>query len=216
MSEGVWGALRSVAALLALFALEGCGPRDGRTGNLVLNPGAEDGVGSNTSAQVPIPSWTARGATAIRYGVGVFPTAEDPGPSDRGLNFFAGGDAMLSSLDQTVDVSAYAAAIDDGAVTFELSGYLGGFQDQADSTLVTLTFESGGGDALREASIGPVTATDRNNATALLPRMVHDAVPRGCRSVRVVVELTRVDAIIDAVGDNDGYADNLSLVFIGI
>lgn len=193
--------------------ITGCsGGRSGRTGNLIANAGADDDVGSATGAQVPVPGWTSLGtATAVQYGVGVFPTGSDPGPPDRGANFFFGGRSAVSSLTQTIDVSAYSAAIDEGATTFELSGYLGGYLTQTDTSTVTLTFSSSSGADLGGALIGPVTPGERDDATALLLRTGSGSVPPGTRSVNVVMEMMRSGGF-----DNDGYADSLSLVLIGI
>lgn len=197
------------AALTSVLA--GCG-HNGRTENLLSNPDAEEGESWTGGTAVPVPGWTgAGGATVIRYGTGAYPAVDSPGPEDRGLNLFIGL-GPIASHTQTVDVSPYASAIDDGATTFELSGYLGGFGPQADDATVTLRFLSDGTDLGGTATLGPVTPDDRDGETGLLFRSVTGPVPRGTRSITVVLEMVRRSVGID----NDGYADNLSLVLVGI
>jgi hypothetical protein len=136
----------------------------------------------------------------------------DPGPTDRGMNLFIGGtDDAMSSLTQTIDVSADAASIDAAAVTYTLSGWLGGFEDQEDYATLTVTFQDMTGAALGTGTIGPVTAEDRANVTELLERDTTGSVPAGTRSVLVVLAMVR-----EAGANNDGYADDLSLTFSGL
>jgi hypothetical protein len=55
--------------------------------------------------------------------------------------------------------------------------------------------------------VGPVTASERNNTTGLFPRTVRSLLPAGTRFINITLTMRRF-----AGGDNDGYADNLSLV----
>ncbi|MGE5277812.1 MAG: S-layer homology domain-containing protein [Acidobacteriota bacterium] len=175
--------------------------------NLIVNGGAEAGTGST------LTGWTVVTGTteSISYATGGgFPTAASPGPPVRGANFFAGGCcAVTSQIRQSVDVSSAAAQIDADAVSFQLSGYLGGFSGQDNNAQVTITFLDGSSGTLGSpVTIGPVLAADRNSVTGLLPRTAAGGVPAGTRSVRVDLIQT---------GDgfyNDGYADNLSLVLV--
>lgn len=52
--------------------------------------------------------------TVVSYATGGgYPTAADPGPADRGLNFFAGGSNETDATGmQAIDVSGGASAID--------------------------------------------------------------------------------------------------------
>jgi hypothetical protein len=183
------------------------------TGNLILNPGAEAAVGSSTGAPVKTPDWTSTGeATALQYGEGGYPASTDPGPPDRGKNLFIGGqDDMNSSLTQSIDVSMYGTAIDGGAVTYDLSGWLGGFSSQDDYATLTVTFLGATEKALATAVIGPVTAEERMDNTSLLEKTKKGTVPVGTRSLKVVLAMVREEGAA-----NDGYADNLSLVFDGV
>jgi hypothetical protein len=213
--------LSSIA--FALFSVLGlaCGSSSSKgtpgtgntTANLIVNGNAEAAAGSPDGTPVATPGWTSTGeATAIQYGVSSFPAATDPGPSDRGMNFFVGGiEDATSSLEQTVDVSAYATAIDGGKVTFNLSGWLGGFEDQEDNAVLTVTFQSASGSALGSGTIGPVTAEDRNDVTEFVMEAATGAVPAGTRSVDVLLTMTRTDG-----SNNDGYADDLALTLSGV
>jgi len=189
------------------------GPSNGSSGNLIVNGNAEQAAGSMDGTPVATPGWTSTGeATAVEYGVAGYPDSTVPGPSDRGMNLFIGGiDDAMSSLTQTADVSRYGSAIDGGKVTYTLSAWLGGYQDQDDSATLTITFQSSSGGALGTASLGPVLAADRADMTELLQKQTTGTVPSGTRSVLVVLSMVRTDGT-----NNDGYADDLSLVLDGV
>lgn len=179
--------------------------------NLIVNGNAEGGSASpDGNTVVSIPGWTVTGnLTVVPYGIsGGFPATSDPGPANRGNNFFAGGpNNAASSATQTINLSGGATQIDAGGVTFTLSGYLGGFQTQNDNAVLTVTFLDGGGNTLGTATLGPVLSADRGGATGLLSVLTSGLVPVGTRSAVVVLRATRTNGSY-----NDGYADNLSLV----
>jgi hypothetical protein len=184
------------------------------TGNLIVNGDAEAAVGSTDGQPVATPGWTITGnATAITWGAsGGYPITTDPGPSDRGKNFLAGGPSdELSTLSQTISLASYGNAFAGGSVTFALSAYLGGFSSQEDNAVLALSFRNAGGAEISTTSIGPVTAAERVDATGLLLRKTTGAVPPAARSVVVTLTMTRLEG-----SANDGYADNLSLVLTGI
>ena len=183
--------------------------------NLIVNGDAEAGESSQNPPYeiVPIPGWTSTDETVVCYCMGAqyFPTYESPGPANRGDNFFTGGpDIVEATAQQTVDVSSAAMDIDKNRVMFILSGYLGGWNEQEDNATVTANFKDGGGNTLVIASIGPVTRDDRNGVTGLFFRTTSGNVPVGTRTVDIVLTSIRTQGY-----DNDGYADNLSLVLIG-
>lgn len=181
--------------------------------NLVLNGDAETGIGDPSGNSVPsIPGWTTNNGTmtVVQYGAsGGFPLLTDPGPANRGTNFFAGGyHGAISSAYQNIDVSSAAALIDARVMSSVLSGWLGGFSSQEDDTVLTATFlDATGTNALGTVSIGPVSAVDRTNNTALLFRQAATAVPPGTRTVQLLLVMTLFEGSF-----NDGYADNLSFV----
>src|SRR5262249_22704078 len=91
---------------------------------------------------------------------------------------------------------------------FDLSAYLGGFEDQEDHAVLTVTFLDRDGKKLGEAQVGPVTALERKKTTGLLLRSTRGKVPAGVRKLVIRLTFTRFSG-----SDNDGSADNLSLVF---
>lgn len=208
--------LFTVGVVAAMVTL-GCGSSStssgtGTSGNLIKNGNAEAAVGSTGGPPVKTPDWTSKGeATAVQYGpsgIG-YPV---PGAPDAGKNLFSGGeDDATSSLSQTIDVTEYASFIDGGGVTYVLQGWLGGYSGQGDDLTVTATFKSSSGAALGKGVIGPVTAAQRKDMTELLKRSTMGMVPPDTRSVLVVQSMTRTDGAY-----NDGYSDDLSLVFTGI
>jgi hypothetical protein len=180
--------------------------------NLIVNGNAEAAIGSADGTPVATPGWTTTGeATAAQYGVSGWPGSADPGPTDRGLNLFSGGPSdATSTLTQTINVAQFSSAIDSRRVTYLLSGWLGGWQSQDDNATLTVTFQSASGVALGTGSIGPVMGSDRAYATGLIQQSSSGSVPSGTRTVLVVLSLVRISG-----SANDGYADDLSLVFGG-
>ena len=82
--------------------------------------------------------------TVINYGAtGGFPSANDPGPSVRGNQFFAGGYAALSTATQTIDVSASASDINTETALVDFSGWLGGFASDTDTVTLSVAFFKG-------------------------------------------------------------------------
>jgi len=180
------------------------------TPNLILNGDAESNVGSNNSSTIVTPShWKTTGQfTAIQYGAsGGFPTSTTPGPPDRGKNFFAGGNAAVSTATQTISLSAYSTDIDAGLDQFAFSAWIGGYEAQGDNAVVSLTFKTAAGTTLGSATLGPVTPAERNDVTEFLDVHKVAAVPKGTRQAIVSVTDTREDGSY-----NDAYVDDISLV----
>jgi hypothetical protein len=181
--------------------------------NGIVNGDAEGGTGSSDGSILPVPGWTVTGNfTAVQYDAvgfgGVFPTSADPGPVDRGMNFFAGGPSNASSTAiQVLDVSNIAGQIDGGLITFLLSGYLGGFASQRDNAVLTASFLDASNVSIGTATIGPVTPSDRANLSGLLLRTTAGTIPGGTRGIEFGLQMTRLDGSY-----NDGYADNLSFI----
>src|SRR2546423_801531 len=161
---------------------------------------------------ITVPGWTQTGVpSVVGYTVGNgFPGPSTPGPADRGNQFLSGGPVGDSTLTQSVDLSSAAVLIDTGVVTFSLSGWLGGYSSEASSTTVTAAFLNAQGATLGSGQIGPVTHTDRGNATKLLQRTATAAVPAGTRSAQIVVHLNGDPARNANNQYNDAYADSLS------
>jgi hypothetical protein len=178
--------------------------------NLLVNPGAETGECSPNGLQgVTLPGWniTSGMPNIVCYGTaGGYPTSSTPGSPMRGNAFFAGGATGNGAMEQVVDVSSGASAIDAGGVTFNLSGWLGGYASQNDRAAVTATFYSGSGSSLATRQIGPVLAADRANTTEFLQKQASGTVPSGTRTINVTVSYTWA-----AGNTTDGYVDDLSL-----
>lgn len=190
----------------------------GSSPNLIVNPGAENGTADPDGGTpvTSIPGWTIGGGEfdVIQYQAddGNYPSAADPGPTDRGKNFFCGGPSDdVSTTTQTIDVSKDTLKIATGSVGFVLSGWLGGFADQDDNAVLSIQFEDATGTALGKAQVGPVMAADRDNATGFVFRTTNGKVPRGTSKIVMTLTMTRVSG-----SANDGYADNLSLTLQGL
>jgi hypothetical protein len=182
--------------------------------NLFENSGAEAGPASpDGQTVVPVPGWMTSGNfTVVGYGTpGEFPTATDPGPPNRGSNFFAGGPNNASSTaSQMYEASPQdASEIDVGHVFYTMEGYLGGFANEQDHAMVAVIYKNAQGEILSSATIGPVTAADRNNRTGLLVDHVNGSVPVGTRRVELILTMTRIDGSY-----NNAFADGLSIVLI--
>ncbi len=179
--------------------------------NLIRNGDAEEGnpAGCAYQAAVAIPGWTRSDGefATCRYGTPDFASATSPGPTNRGNNFFWGGHAAKSVASQTIDVSFAAADIDRGAVSYNLSGWLGGYSTQDDNVTVRALFRSTPFNTVGQASIGPVLAAERQGVTGMVSKSATGTVPAGTRSIVIEVVVER-----RAGSANDGYFDNISLV----
>jgi hypothetical protein len=181
--------------------------------NLLTNPDAESGPVSSTGLDVvaSIPGWTRSGnVNVVKYGAssGMLPSVSDPGPSARGAAMFCGGPLNpVDSLQQSVDLSSLAAMADSGVVDVALAGYLGGYRTLDDHVVISVRFLGASNELLGTASIGPVLAADRTNATGLLPRSWTGALPRLTRQAVVTMIFSGSPGIYVL-----GFADNVSLV----
>jgi len=178
--------------------------------NLIKNGNAERGAGSADGSTVPVPKWTittGTGFTAVQYGAPNFLQSSDPGPANRGKNFFSGGPSDAQSVaTQTVSLSAYAGLISSGAAKYNASAWLGGYATQNDNAMVEIDFKHGSSLVGSSIILGPVMASDRGNVTALVKRSAHGKVPKTATSAYVQLIMSRTDGSY-----NDGYADDLSL-----
>ena len=182
------------------------------SGNLILNGDAELGDATLTGYDsVTIPGWKESGLpTVVAYGVSGFPKARSPGAGG-GHNFFTGGPFSSSTLQQTIDVASAASAIDAGGVKFTLSGRLGGNGMSHDSAQLVASFRSRSGARIRRVAIGPVTAFDRKRVTGFLERSARGSIPRGTRSIEMVLHFVMYEAFVEGTSLDNGYADDLSI-----
>jgi hypothetical protein len=135
-----------------------------------------------------------------------FPSPTDPGPPDRGANFFSGGLNAVSTMTQRIDVSNLSNFIDANGVDFSLSAWLGGFSSQNDRATVVAHFLDEMNSEISVAQLAEVTASQRGNATMLLFREQLGDLPSLTRFIEIELTAFR------ATGENDGYADNISLI----
>ena len=181
--------------------------------NLVFNGDAEYGRGfSSNSAQQYASGWNdpgPGGITVINYlAGGGFPAPTDPGPSNRGNNFYSGGLNAVSAMTQSIDVSNLAAIVDGGNLDFVLSAWLGGYLSQNDNASVVARFLDSSNAQIGSLQLSAVTAAERGNATGFLYRERPGDIPAHTRSIEIQLIATR------ATGENDGYADNISLTLL--
>jgi hypothetical protein len=183
------------------------------SGNMLANPGAEQGPAAADPAIVdPPPGWSpSPGTTQVAYGAsGGFPGAAVSAAIGGANAFFAGGPNVANSGGvQFFTLSPAAGAIvDAGRVRATITGDLGGIAGQSDRATFAVSFENGTQMTLGDGiSIGPVTDAERGGVTTLLPRTATGLVPPGSRRIFASLNLER-----QAGTYNDGYADNLSLV----
>ncbi len=192
--------------------------------NVVVNGDAEAGPGAplNNTTGMVVPNWTttAGNFSVVQYSsdpsmIPGVPRFTDPGPSTRGVNFFAGGQdghpagTFISSGDQILDISNAASLIDTGMIPFTLSGYLGGYFDQRDNATFTAFFDNGA-TMLGSSIIGPVTLADRMGVTGLFLRSANGLIPAGTRQIDFQIFINGIDG-----NQSDGYLDNLSFIASG-
>jgi Subtilase family/Bacterial Ig domain len=178
--------------------------------NMIQNPGAELGFGE--SAAIPpvevVPAFAPiNGFTVVRYGSpNGFPSLDLAAQIAGESNFFTGGTASVSSATQVINVFDAASLIDSASgVSYELSGFLGGYADQNDYAEVSLLFLNENGIEVGSEKLKPVNATERQNQTVLLPQQATGNLPVGTRAIQLKITMTKVESDTR----NDGYVDNL-------
>lgn len=185
------------------------------TPNLLVNGDAEaQRCTVDWTAQTSVPGWrVTRGAASVLCYAAFDYTGEAPVLPSSG----SGGAALFTApgadtaMEQSVDVSAAASAIDHGTVGFALSGWLGGWDARPESATLTASFIDASGNATgNPVTIADVDAKARNNVTALVRRQAGGVVPAGTRQIIVTVQfLSGMESYSNA------FADNLSLTLNG-
>ncbi|WP_406510434.1 alkaline phosphatase family protein [Streptomyces sp. NBC_00212] len=179
----------------------------GGSGNLIVNGDAEAGgyCTDDWAAATTVPGWTAQagGVNVMCHTAGSFGLPSDGNAP--GKAFFGPGNFGDGSMSQTVDVSSAAAAVDGGGVSYNLSGWLGGWTTYSGYAAVGLHFQDANGRPLGSiAKLPTVSASDRALATKFLARSTTGPVPAGTRSIQVEVQFL-------STSHETGYVDNLSL-----
>lgn len=200
-------ALRLAPMAVALLALTAAPAFAASSGNLLVGG---DGEAANCSADwsavTTVPGWTVTQGqpSVVCYSIGSFST---PSGGTPGRAFIADGPYGDSALRQVVDVSSAGAAIDGGGVSFNLSGWLGGYGAYNGQAVVTASFLDGSGKPLgNSAQLSGVNASARGSQSGFQARSATGAVPAGTRSIQVLLQFTNTSASY-----NIGYADNLAL-----
>jgi hypothetical protein len=183
-----------------------------RNGNAEQGP-ASPGGGSG----LPVPFWTTNGYfTVVPYGsTGQpgLPKSTDPGPPDRGNQFFSGGFGSVSTALQAIDLTPNAAEISTGNVVADLSAFLGGSGNDPGWAFVYVSFYNGN-TFLASGQVGPLTVYDRGNQTRLNYQFKSIPVPAAATRLEVGIIIQRN---VDPTSTNPnpynyGCADSLSLI----
>ncbi len=190
-----------IKGLLLLFAMVFMNSANA-TVNLIKNGDAEAGVGGNSQV-VAVPSWQdlTGNFTVIKYDIGGgYVASSDPGPADRGLNYFGGGaNNVYSSAYQMTDILQNA-----GNAAFYASGYFGGFAGQTDYSQLTIKFLDAASSEISSVTFGLTTPAERGGVTGLLFKEISGFTPVGTTQIGFLLEMQRQQG-----SANDGYADNL-------
>jgi len=210
----------AAVALVAALTLA-AGAQGYPTGNLILNPGAEEGPASADGSTIFVPPyWIPKDAysrvTSVAYGAPGFLTADQGAAYGGGRSFFAGGPPEAdpnifpneSGIYQIIDFpNSVVAEFAGGRVQATLSGCLGGYGDQNDYAELEANFT--GGTGIHFVRVTGPSGTERGGRTGLLPRSGTTVVPQGTSDILVYLTSVRTSGPQTYY---DGYADNLSLI----
>ena len=186
---GNWGAADSLS--LQLEVLE-TNPQTVLGPNLIINSSGDDGPGVSVGLAPYLPGWSTYGASVAPYGGTGWIAVSDPGPSDRGVNFFWGTNADMY---QDVDVSAAGTMIDTAKVTYQVSAWLGALSGGTTPTLTYTFFDWSGKQLAATAQLGPAI----HNGTSLVTSSHSDFLPAGTRRVHIDVAFPAGRALADNI-----------------
>jgi len=181
--------------------------------NLLNNHDAEAGPGGSGQV-VPVPGWSVTQGLFTVAEYGATPdllSAGDPGPADRGQNYFTGGSSLVSVAEQRYNLFPLAAQIDNGSIGFELSGWLGSANTDFDSATLRVSFLDSNLDHISGAGIGTIVDRGIAPVSGLSYYEFDGFIPVGAREAVVELSFDR-----NPGGDtySDGAADNLSFVIV--
>jgi hypothetical protein len=174
--------------------------------NLVRNPGAEAGAGTNGYTTVAIPDWDPLGNfTVIRYGAPGFPTKAESARIGGGKRFFScGPNADFGHLYQNLKIKGRGGPIDAGLIRVRLKVRQAGYANGSDEARTWLYYLNA--DGHRTGGIEPSVTTGTfglfqlKKATAILPA--------GTRGFQLLLEGQRGN---DGGSYCDAYFDNVSV-----
>ena len=166
-------------------------------GNLLRNPGAEEGLAH----------WTAAGVIAVDYGTDPYPGVAAGEALGAGARMFAGGPVLSGTLTQAVDLRNLAPEIDAGGATATLAALVGGYRAEADAGSVALHYTGPDGSPVGGATeLPPVSAFERGHAVTLLRRETSAAIPPLARTAIVTLTAQRSTGTFA-----DAYFDDVAL-----
>lgn len=111
---------------------------------------------------------------------------------------------------QTINLTNFVnpLLIDSQLVKFNLSAWLGGYDDQDDHVILSAAFTDQSGLVVGNSTrIGPVLASHRGDITSLVFRQTNSFVPLGARLLQVTVTLFHVNGTM-----NNGNVDDIAVV----
>lgn len=176
------------------------------------NPGRVRGQAFNDVENVRIPGWEDHGpGTVLAYDEAAVHDYPSPTlhvlPEDRGRCYYLG--MAAGKISQRIDLKAIGTLIDRGAVRYDLSAWLGGFESQDEYIALSARFLDGRGQPVSApATLRPVRESDRRQVTAFFLRDAQGEVPAGTRWIEIE---------LDNIGEHnpplvrDGYADNVAI-----
>ena len=165
--------------------------------NIILNGDFEAGDLTGWYTSQPDPSVVLNGT----FGIDSF-----------GSHFYRAGQTELSEVLQEIDISDLSSDIDSGVAVATLSGYLGSWSNDdiivIEAAFFNLTSEDLGSTISISAVNNPLLNSGSLGLTnpGNLETTIGD-IPVGARSI-----IMRVSSNRTLGSDNDGYADNLSIV----
>jgi uncharacterized protein (TIGR03437 family) len=173
--------------------------------NLVVNGDAESSPGApDGTPPASITGWTVSGGPQVLlYSDDGRLGNSSIAPANRGKNYFGGSDTAQAKLTQKIDVSAAAAAIDAGTVSYDATGYIG--IDDGDTSILTFTLLNASGGLIKSFTLGPLDPNSYPDGIFFQRDL--DEMPSGTRTVMVELDLNRSSG-----SENDGAADNISFI----
>jgi PKD repeat protein len=145
----------------------------------------------------------------VQYGVN---TSLPLPPGHGNRQFFGGYNQSSNSLSQSINVSDAHSIIDEGQVSFDFSGWLGGGGRENDRAWVVMQYRNAGGSVLATHQLGPVYRHTRGYKTGMIQQATSGSVPIGTRSVDVQIFTLR-ETEYGHDHNNSAQVDNLSLNF---
>jgi len=161
--------------------------------NLIYNPGCEDSLVNGE-----IPYWTEVIGTDWSH------RANGNPPSYEGDYMFFPGAVPIAELQQDIDVSSNASAIDSSIQYYYFEGYIRAYnQNPPDHSRIVLEYL----DTLKTTKLDSIDLGEYFSTTDWLQLTDTTLAPIGTRFIRIRLISTRYNG-----SNNDGYYDGLSLV----